>query len=364
VRIILNLSGRLSGGGLQVSMSFLTECKKFDSIIFFVFVNDNIYNDIVDQYFPDNFFFIRIKKHHLIFRNYILTQHERKIVPDVVFTPFGPVYWKPRAPHLVGFAIAHYLYPNSLFWDSISFSERLSWWIKKQIHLFYFKRDSKYVVCETFEVKNILSKILNKHKIFVVSNTYSSHFKKQIFSNVLINRANFTLLYLSSYYKHKNIEIIPLVIDKLVSKGFNNFTFCLTIDKERFDIIFKNNYNKYVTNFGPVSNIDAPNLYANCSAVFMPSLLECFSANYPEAKIMKKPILASDLGFARDICKDAAIYFDPFDPNDIADKIIYLFKNIEVQRKLLYSAELLIKNFPSAEDRALMYLNLCHEIKN
>ena len=68
----------------------------------------------------------------------------------------------------------------------------------------------------------------------------------------------------------------------------------------------------------------APMCTAQSDAMLLPTMLECFSASYPEAMVMKKPVLTSDLSFARSICGNAAIYFNPFDPADIADKIIGL----------------------------------------
>ena len=55
--------------------------------------------------------------------------------------------------------------------------------------------------------------------------------------------------------------------------------------------------------------------------MFLPTFLECFSASYAEAMLMKKPIITSNLGFAQNVCKDAAVYFDPCNPEDIIDKI-------------------------------------------
>ncbi len=42
--------------------------------------------------------------------------------------------------------------------------------------------------------------------------------------------------------------------------------------------------------------------------VFIPTLLEVFSATYLEAMLMKKPIIASDLEFSRDICGESAYF--------------------------------------------------------
>lgn len=38
----------------------------------------------------------------------------------------------------------------------------------------------------------------------------------------------------------------------------------------------------------------------------MPSLLECFTATYPEAMRMERPIVTTDLAFAQGLCGEAA----------------------------------------------------------
>ena len=74
---------------------------------------------------------------------------------------------------------------------------------------------------------------------------------------------------------------------------------------------------------------------------------------------MKKPILTSDLSFARDICGDAAIYFDPLNPEDISNKIIDLVYNKSKIDELIRLGEIRVKNFPSAKNRAKEILKLC-----
>ena len=82
-----------------------------------------------------------------------------------------------------------------------------------------------------------------------------------------------------------------------------------------------------IINVGPIRIEEAPSLYKECDAMFLPTLLECFSASYVESMKMEKPILTSDMGFAWTVCNNAAIYFDPMDANDIAAKIIELFNS-------------------------------------
>ena len=98
--------------------------------------------------------------------------------------------------------------------------------------------------------------------------------------------------------------------------------------------------------------------------MFLPTLLECFSASYAEAMVMKKPILTSDLGFAHTVCKDAAIYFDPDNAYDVADKIISLMNSPEKQAELISKGTVQLQQFGTAEDRAIEVLKACKQLTN
>ena len=93
--------------------------------------------------------------------------------------------------------------------------------------------------------------------------------------------------------------------------------------------------------------------------MFLPTLLECFSASYAEAMVMEKPIITSDMGFAHCVCKDAAIYFNPVDAQDIANKLTKLIDDKNLQISLVQKGKAQLSQFGSSDDRATAILNLC-----
>lgn len=82
-----------------------------------------------------------------------------------------------------------------------------------------------------------------------------------------------------------------------------------------------------VINVGPVSMDVVPSLYSQCDALLMPTLLESFSGTYVEAMFHHKTILTSNLDFAKDVCGQAAFYFDPLDPDSILSAINHAFED-------------------------------------
>ena len=107
-----------------------------------------------------------------------------------------------------------------------------------------------------------------------------------------------------------------------------------------------------------------PEVYHESDALFLPTLVEIFTASYPEAMKMRKPILTSNLSFAHNICGEAAEFFDPLNPEDIAKKIINLSNDIERQRDLIRKGEEQLKYFETASSRARKLIEICHSISN
>jgi glycosyltransferase involved in cell wall biosynthesis len=152
------------------------------------------------------------------------------------------------------------------------------------------------------------------------------------------------------------------VIEELKNRGKGKFKFILTIDSENFRRIFNGVCEEHVTNIGPVKPEECPSLYNECDVMFLPTLAECFSASYPEAMVMKKPIITTDLGFARNICQEAALYFKPTDPVSAADAIVRLIENQQLVNKLIINGLSRVKEFDDALERARKILNICQKL--
>lgn len=371
MKLIINASNIVVGGGVQVSLSFIEELRKFKGNEYHLFLSQAVTGQIEENEYPDNFKFYHfncspasIAKGHKIRQR--LNKLENKIKPDLVFTVFGPAYWNPKSTHVSGFADGWCYNPNSLAFQQLSAKQKLrnKLIVTRKNHEI---KKADFLIVETENAKYKINKFLHipTSEIFVVSNTYHPVYDE--YRNNLEDRKNsidetFRLLVLSAFYPHKNLEIINNVIPLLKEKSEKKFTFYLTIKEEDF----KNNFSKsgYIINFGPQNIENCPELYNKSDALFLPTLLETFSANYPEAMIMRKPILTSDLDFAKDICRDAALYFDPLNPEDIANKIIQLTEDKELYISLVDNGKKQVLDFETSESRAKKYMNLFSKIVN
>jgi glycosyltransferase involved in cell wall biosynthesis len=89
-----------------------------------------------------------------------------------------------------------------------------------------------------------------------------------------------------------------------------------------------------IVNLGYIELSVIPAYFGHCHALLFPTLLESFSTTYLEAMHCGLPILTSDLDFAHEVCGPAALYFDPWSPDSIAEAIIRLRSDERLRRDL------------------------------
>ena len=372
MKLFVNLSSVFKGGAEQVALSFINECRDFRDNHYYVFLSDNLVLQLDTKSFSQNFTFFIIDerpgksvKSYLKFVNF-LNLKEKKLRPDCVLSTSSHGYWKPKAtPIVVGFNIPHYVYPESPYFKKLSLAKNIFWFLKKRFHLYFYNRlDAIFV--QTEDVRERLRNMINNSiAIHTISNTVNAHYLNPIvFSNKIdSNRVNhYKLLTLSAYYPHKNLEIIASVIKVLIKRNIYQFRFIVTLPSEKFKLLFGDLPDNFITNIGPIPVKECPSLYKECDAMFLPTFLECFSASYAEAMLMKKPIITSNLGFAQNVCKDAAVYFDPCNPEDIIDKMITVYEDEDLQKKMINNGLEIVKKINSAKQRASSILEICDKL--
>lgn len=95
-----------------------------------------------------------------------------------------------------------------------------------------------------------------------------------------------------------------------------------------------------------------------------PTLLECFTATYPEAMRMEVPIVTTDLDFAHGLCGDAALYYSPLSAADATQNILEVYHNAALRKKLVEAGHKQLEIFDNNEQRANKVIKLLEEIYN
>ncbi|MDC0592074.1 glycosyltransferase [Balneolaceae bacterium] len=260
----------------------------------------------------------------------------------------------------MGFADGWVYNPNSLAFARLNSLEQ----VKRRLLSYYkikrLKCEGDHFILETDDAREKFINLLDLHDndVTTVSNTYNSVFDEMPEKpSPLFDKNTFNLLTISAHYPNKNLEIINKVLAHLPSEI--KVKFYLTLPNDVFMSIIRKS--DRVINLGVQSINDCPVLLHSCDAVFLPTLLETFSASYPEAMKMNKPILTSDLSFAKSICGEAAEYFNPLDAEDIANKLVSLIGNKTRIEELVKLGRERLKKFPSANQRASKYLDICEK---
>ena len=77
---------------------------------------------------------------------------------------------------------------------------------------------------------------------------------------------------------------------------------------------------------------------------------------------MKKPIVTTNLGFARSICGEAALFYEAKNAVDAADQIERLISDKNLQDALIAKGKEQLKTFDSPQERARKYIELCEKL--
>src|SRR5581483_6014798 len=151
---------------------------------------------------------------------------------------------------------------------------------------------------------------------------------------------NSYFLYVGNAYPHKNLERLIEAFNLVVKKEPS--TKLLLTGKE--DYFYKRLHKKVkelhlsesIIFYGQVTDSELANLYSNAQGLVVPSLMEGFGLPALEAMANRCLVVASDIPSLREICKEAAVYFNPYDTDDIAEKLLKVRMDegdLEIKRK-------------------------------
>lgn len=367
MKVLIDNSNLSAGGGIQVATSFLNDLSIIeDDNQYHVIQSVNSAKQIDKLDFDKRFKFYDLTEEHKSIVNRIkkLKEIEEHLKPNVIFTVFGPFYHKSNYPKVVGFALPYIIYPNLPFFDQIALKEKIKYRLMDLVKTFFFNRNSDALVFESDEARQIFTKKLKRDiKTYTVNNTLNAVFDGYKVNENRKRSECFNILCLSANYPHKNLNIIPKIIDYVIQMK-PDLKFKFNISANNTDFNFDAQYDQYINYLGRVDLENLPKLYESMDVLFMPTLLEVFSTTYLEAMYMQIPIVCSDMSFARDICAEAALYCKPTNAKDYANKILMLYEDTNLSKDLVDKGMKNLKRFGNSMDRTKSYLKIIKEITN
>ncbi len=205
------------------------------------------------------------------------------------------------------------------------FSKAYYWWYKVMTPL-AVKTSKRIITVSEFSKKEIIRfyPFLKENQITVAHSAVDKEcFKPQ--NNIAQKKERFALA-VSSMDPRKNFsQLIQAFADikdcKLYIVGSHNRVFTHTTAAAT--------QNEHIKFLGRVSDEKLVSLYNSACCFIFPSIYEGFGLPPLEAMSCGCPVLASDIPVIHEVCGDAAIYFNPFDCQNIRDTIQYYLKNEE-----------------------------------
>ncbi len=152
----------------------------------------------------------------------------------------------------------------------------------------------------------------------------------------------YRLLYVSVYYPHKVPRLLCQVVDHLNGAGLASHA-TITMSPNEFDemrggdlddLIVTEAAQRGIVSLGHHKYETLPNLYHAHDVFVFPSVSETFGHPMAEAMSSGVPVVAADTPVNREICGEAALYFEPFSVSGLADCIEQLNKDEKLRTSL------------------------------
>lgn len=188
-----------------------------------------------------------------------------------------------------------------------------------------------YVVYPGFDI-DLFKNISNPKDVLNINSDYILYLGR------LESKKNVKNLVLAYKLFRKKSKLIP----KLVLAGKEGFGFS-EIQKEIDKL--DNNIKNDIIIPGYISNADLPHLYAKATIFVFPSLYEGFGIPILEAMACGTPVVCSKTSSLPEAGGNAALYFDPENPSEIANSINSVLTNPALKTKMIAAGKIQAKKF-------------------
>ena len=372
MNMLINASNLNAGGGLQVADSICCQLYKHPEHEFVVVASSSLKSTIqrmgktknVKTYVYDT------SSHFLSLlsgRDRFLDDLVEKYNIDAVLTVFGPSMWEPKCAHLAGFAAGQMIFRDSPYYKrGIPLKTKFREFYRLGLKKFLLKKGTNSLYSENSNVSKRLESMFIGKKVYTVTNYYNQVFDElEKWEDLEYPKFNgTTLLTVTSAYPHKNLNISIDISEILIKKHPDfQFRFVFTINESEFPIL-QEHLKEHFFFTGKIDISQCPKAYQQSDIMFQPTLMECFTATYPEAMKMGLPIITTDLDFAHGLCGDAALYYSPLSAEDAAEKIYYVATNEEVRSQLIEKGYQQLLQYDNYEERTNKLLKILEELVN
>jgi glycosyltransferase involved in cell wall biosynthesis len=134
---------------------------------------------------------------------------------------------------------------------------------------------------------------------------------------------------------HRQYGRIPLILVGGKGKDFANIL-------NKIDV---HDLKQWVLLTGYLTDFELRSVYRLATAFIYPSYCEGFGLPLLEAMCSQTPVIASRTSALPEICSDAALFFDPDQPGDMAEVILSVLKDADLKEDLVRKGEKRVLDF-------------------
>jgi glycosyltransferase involved in cell wall biosynthesis len=237
------------------------------------------------------------------------------------------------------------------------------WSLKKALQIFFYRflmgqvvKHSKHIISVSENTKRDLLKeySLSSEKINTIHEGVPDHFQKSTTEEIQAIRQKFQiskpyLLYTGVWRSHKNLLNLLKAFRKLLDQGLD-YQLVFTGKKDPAypeipRLIQDLNLTDRVILTGFVSDEELIALMSGAQVYVFPSLYEGFGLPPLEAMQLEVPVACSNTSSLPEVCGDAAVFFDPKDPTDMANSIDTLLKSPELRQGMIEKGKKNLQRF-------------------
>jgi glycosyltransferase involved in cell wall biosynthesis len=155
------------------------------------------------------------------------------------------------------------------------------------------------------------------------------------------------LLFVSHYNYYRNFETLfralPILARRLNGRKVKLFLTCRLDSRENpgtyraesaASLASDLRTREEIVELGTVAYGSLHHLYRACDIYVTPAYAESFAHPLVESMSCGRPVVASDLPVHREICGDAGVYFGRFSPDELADRVLQIYKSQELAQTL------------------------------
>ena len=231
---------------------------------------------------------------------------------------------------------------------------------------------NKIIAVSSFTKKDIVKHFpnLDAEKIAVIYEGANSRFAPIFNSKFSISKRILKpyLLYVGVWREHKNLLGLIKAFNKFKSKVLNSQHSKLKLVivgksdpyySEVSEAARRSKFSKDIILTGYVKDEELISLYQNAEAFVFPSFYEGFGLPPLEAMSFGCPVVSSNAASLPEILGDAALYFDPYNVNDITEKIRNLISDEKIRKELVAKGkkQVLKYSFKTMAEKTLKLYN-------